>query len=219
MTQVCGQTLKLSLKSPDWVQLIEKEIDICSNTTVAQFAASSPLRSPMQRLEQLDITERSSLNRGSPNGMIPPPRPAPPGRPTQPPRSPAQERKQVPRAGVFSVFPNQFSLTTSPMDKPEDCEQNERLSPDSAIYEEIEDGSPNYPVPNRPPPPLPRSMDGPQEPLSRPSPSSIPPPLPYRQAPAPPPQYPPPNLPPSNVPPPVPARTTGGPPIPARNIH
>lgn len=219
MTQVCGQTLKLSLKSPDWVELIEKEIEICSNTTVAQFTANSPLRSPMQRLEQLEIGERSvplSPSRGSPNGVMPPPRPAPPGRPSQPPKSPAHERKQGPRAGVFSVVPNQFpvSMTQPAANKAEEDQQDERLSPDSAIYEEIPDGSPSYPVPNRPPPPLPR-MDGPQEP-SRPPPSSIPPPLPHRQAP-PPPQHPPPSLPPPNAPPPVPARTTGGPPIPARN--
>lgn len=215
MTQVCGQTLKLSLKSPNWVELIEKEIEICSNTTVAQFTADSPLRHPMERLEQLEITERPSPSRGSPNGMMPPPRPAPPGRPSQPPKSPTVERKQGPRAGVFSVFPNQFA-TIPARDKEED-QQTERLSPESAIYEEILDESPSYPVPNRPPPPLPR-MDGPQESLNRPPLSSIPPPLPHRQAP-PPPQHPPPNLPPPNVPPPVPARTSGGPPIPARNPH
>jgi len=223
MTQVCGQTLKLSLKSPNWVQLIEKEIEICSNTT-AQFTTNTPLQSPVHQLEQLEIAERPSPSRGSPNGMIPPPRPAPPGRPTQPPKSPAHERKQGPRAGVFSVIPNQFPTTcptvsmSTIVDKGNDFRQDERLSPDSAIYEEIPDGSPSYPVPNRPPPPLPR-MDGSQEPsLSRPPPNSIPPPLPHRQAP-PPPQHPPPSLPTSNVPPPVPARTTGGPPIPARNLH
>lgn len=223
MTQVCGQTLKLSLKSPDWVQLIEKEIEICSNTT-AQFTGSdSPLRSPAHRLEQLEIAERPSPSRGSPNGTAPPPpRPAPPGRPAQPPKSPLHERKQGPRAGVFSVIPNQFPPMISPtMEKADDPagEDPERLSPDSAIYEEIPDGSPgSFPVPNRPPPPLPR-MDSPQETPSRPPPAgAIPPPLPHRQAP-PPPQHPPPSLPPPNAPPPVPARTTGGPPIPARNPH
>ncbi|KAK9298222.1 hypothetical protein QLX08_008380 [Tetragonisca angustula] len=213
MTQVCGQTLKLSLKSPNWVQLIEKEIELCSNTTVAQFVSNSPMRSPIQRLEQLDIGERSSPSRGSPNGAIPPPRPAPPGRPTQPPKSPVQDRKQGPRAGVFSVLPNQFSAPLS--EERIEFEQSERLSPESAIYEEILDGSPNYPIPNRPPPPLPRT-DPSQESSSRP-PNSKPPPLPQRQAP-PPPQHPPPSLPASN-PPPIPARTSGGPPIPARNPH
>ncbi|XP_033352507.1 synaptojanin-1 [Bombus vosnesenskii] len=212
MTQVCGQALKLSLKSPNWVQLIEKEIELCSNTTIAQFVSNSPMRSPMQRLEQLDIGERSSPSRGSPNGVIPPPRPAPPGRPTQPPKSPVQDRKQGPRAGVFSVLPNQYP---APLAREREFDQSERLSPESAIYEEIMDGSPNYPIPNRPPPPLPRT-DLSQEP-SRP-PNSKPPPLPQRQAP-PPPQHPPPSLPASNAPPPIPARTSGGPPIPARNPH
>ncbi|CAL7946456.1 unnamed protein product [Xylocopa violacea] len=214
MTQVCGQTLKLSLKSPNWVQLIEKEIEICSNTMTVQYVTNSPLRSPVQRLEQLDIGERSSPNRSSPNGVVPPPRPAPPGRPAQPPKSPVQNRKQGPRAGVFSVLPNQFQ---APLSRERvESEQSERLSPESAIYEEILDGSPSYPIPNRPPPPLPRT-DTSQESSSRP-PSSKPPPLPQRQAP-PPPQHPPPNLPASNVPPPIPARTSGGPPIPARNPH
>ncbi|XP_031839390.1 synaptojanin isoform X2 [Nomia melanderi] len=214
MTQVCGQTLKLSLKSPNWVQVIEKEIELCSNTTVAQFTSMSPVRSPMHRLEQLEITDRGSPSRGSPNGVVPPPRPAPPGRPSQPPKSPIQDRKQGPRAGVFSVLPNQFPAPLSR--ERTGAEQSERLSPESAIYEEILDGSPSYPIPNRPPPPLPRT-DASQEPSSRP-PSSKPPPLPQRQAP-PPPQHPPPSLPASNVPPPIPARTSGGPPIPARNPH
>lgn len=214
MTQVCGQTLKLSLKSPNWVQLIEKEIELCSNTTVAQFVSNSLIRNSIQRLEQLDIAERSSSSRSSPNGVIPPPRPAPPGRPAQLPKSPIQDRKQGPRAGVFSVSPNQF-LTSLSRERVE-SEQSERLSPESAIYEEILDGSPNYPIPNRPPPPLPRT-DPLQESSNR-SPSSKPPPLPQRQAP-PPPQHPPPILPTSNVPPPIPARTSGGPPIPARNPH
>lgn len=217
MTQVCGQTLKLSLKSPNWTELIKKEIEICSNTT-AQFTTNSPLRSPMQRLEQMEIADRSSPSRSNPNGVVPPRRPAPPTRPPQPPKSPAHERKG-PRAGVFSVTPSQFPVpASSPVaDKTENDEQQDaRLSPDSAIYEEIMDES-SYPVPNRPPPPLPR-MEGSQETSSRPPPSSIPPPLPHRQAP-PPPQHPPPSLPPSNAPPPVPARTTGGPPIPARNPH
>ncbi|XP_006622972.1 synaptojanin-1 [Apis dorsata] len=214
MTQVCGQTLKLSLKSPNWVQLIEKEIELCSNTTVAQFVSNSLIRNSIQRLEQLDIGERSSSSRSSPNGVIPPPRPAPPGRPAQLPKSPIQDRKQGPRAGVFSVLPNQF-LTPLSRERVE-SEQSERLSPESAIYEEILDGSPNYPIPNRPPPPLPRT-DPLQESSNR-SPSSKPPPLPQRQAP-PPPQHPPPILPTSNVPPPIPARTSGGPPIPARNPH
>ena len=215
MTQVYGLTLKLSLKSPNWVQLmIEKEIALCSNTTVAQFTLGSPVRSPMQRLEQLELTERGSPSRGSPNGVVPPPRPAPPGRPSQPPKSPLQDRKQGPRAGVFSVLPNQFPAPLSR--ETIESEQSERLSPESAIYEEIMDGSPSYPIPNRPPPPLPRA-DPSQELSSRP-PSSKPPPLPQRQAP-PPPQHPPPSLPTSNVPPPIPARTSGGPPIPARNPH
>ncbi|CAK9805845.1 Synj1 [Anthophora quadrimaculata] len=215
MTQVCGQTLKLSLKSPNWVQLIEKEIELCSNTTVGQFSSTSPLRSPMRaQLEQLEITERGSPSRGSPNGGVPPPRPAPPGRPAQPPKSPLQDRKPGPRAGVFSVLPNQFP---APLTRERaEAEQSERLSPESAIYEEILDGSPSYPIPNRPPPPLPRT-DPSLEASSRP-PNSKPPPLPQRQAP-PPPQHPPPSLPTSNVPPPIPARTSGGPPIPARNPH
>lgn len=36
-TQVCGIMLKLALKSPNWVELIDKEIDLCSNTTVPQY--------------------------------------------------------------------------------------------------------------------------------------------------------------------------------------
>ncbi|XP_043279076.1 synaptojanin-1 [Venturia canescens] len=214
MTQVCGQTLKLSLKSPNWLQLIEKEIEICSNTTVAQYDENSP-SSVSVGFEHLEIGESHS-GRASPNGGLPPPRPrAPPGRPSQPPRSPIRERRQVPRAGVISIMPNQFGTTNMRQQSPsEENDDARRLSPESAIYEEILDESPSYPVPTRPPPPLPR-LEGTQE-SARP-PSSVPPPLPQRQAPLPPPQHPPPSLPPTSMPPPVPARTAGGPPIPARN--
>ncbi|XP_063994499.1 synaptojanin-1 [Diachasmimorpha longicaudata] len=235
MTQVCGQTLKLSLKSPDWVQLIQREIEICSNTTVAQYDENSPTRG-VQRLERLEINEEAHSGRSSPSDGRPP-RPAPPARPAQPPRSPARERKPVPRAGVISVLPNQFPVGTnqisnqfsnsssqfspsnqfsggsSPFREEMRDDKAERLSPESAIYEEILEEMPNYPVPNRPPPPLPRSAGESNESKSS---SSVPPPLPQRQAPLPPPQHPPPSLPP-NMPPPVPARTTGGPPIPARH--
>ncbi|XP_043495693.1 synaptojanin-1 isoform X1 [Polistes fuscatus] len=215
MTHVCGQALTLTLKSPNWMQLIDKEIEICSNTTASHSSTFSPVsKTSLPKLEQLGITEHPSASKGNTNGSTPPPRPAPPGRPSQPPKSPYQERKQIPHAGVFSVLPNQFS--TTPVKERAESNQVERSSPESAIYEEILDGFPNYPAPTRPPPPLPRT-DPSQESLNK-SPSSIPPPLPQRQIP-PPPQHAPPSLPASSVPPPVPARTSGGPPIPARNPH
>ncbi|XP_043673182.1 synaptojanin-1 isoform X2 [Vespula pensylvanica] len=214
MTHVCGQALTLTLKSPNWMQLIEKEIEICSNTTASQPGAFSPVsKTSLPKLEQLGITEHPSASKGNTNGVTPPPRPAPPGRPSQPPKSPYQEKKQIPHAGVFSVLPNQFS--TTPVKDRAESDQVERSSPESAIYEEILDGFPNYPAPTRPPPPLPRT-DPCQESSSKCI-SSIPPPLPQRQIP--PPQHAPPSLPTSSVPPPVPARTSGGPPIPARNPH
>nr|XP_050857592.1 synaptojanin-1 isoform X2 [Vespula vulgaris] len=214
MTHVCGQALTLTLKSPNWMQLIEKEIEICSNTTASQPSAFSPVsKTSLPKLEQLGITEHPSASKGNTNGVTPPPRPAPPGRPSQPPKSPYQEKKQIPHAGVFSVLPNQFS--TTPVKDRAESDQVERSSPESAIYEEILDGFPNYPAPTRPPPPLPRT-DPCQESSSKCI-SSIPPPLPQRQIP--PPQHAPPSLPTSSVPPPVPARTSGGPPIPARNPH
>lgn len=113
-------------------------------------------------------------------------------------------------------MPNQYPAPLTRNNFESKPSEAERLSPESAIYEEISDEAPSYPIPNRPPPPLPRP-EGFQETVSRP-PSSFPPPLPQRQAPLPPPQHPPPSLPPNN-PPPIPARTTGGPPIPARNPH
>ncbi|XP_035741608.1 synaptojanin-1-like isoform X2 [Vespa mandarinia] len=214
MTHVCGQALTLTLKSPNWMQLIEKEIEICSNTTASQSSAFSSIsKTSLPKLEQLGISEHPSPNKGNTNDVTPPPRPAPPGRPSQPPKSPYQEKKQIPHAGVFSVLPNQFP--TTPVKDRAESEQVERSSPESAIYEEILDGFPNYPAPTRPPPPLPRT--DPSQESSNKCISSIPPPLPQRQIP--PPQHAPPSLPTSSVPPPVPARTSGGPPIPARNPH
>lgn len=79
---VCDLPLKLSLKSPDWVKLIEKEIEICSNTNISPFDGNTP-SSPIEGIEQLKISDRNNSGKTSPSG--PPPRPAPPGRP-QPPR-------------------------------------------------------------------------------------------------------------------------------------
>ncbi|XP_012252471.2 synaptojanin-1 [Athalia rosae] len=215
-TQVCGQNLRLSLKSPNWVKLIQKEIEICSNTTVPYSLEPSPRHSPVQGFESLELSDQNNYpERHSPSHSAPP-RPAPPGRPAQPTRSPAQERRPAPRARVYSVVPNQFPVTPSPPVRPPESDEIERHSPESAIYEEIQDATPSYPIPTRPPPPLPRT-ESPEEFPNGP-PTSVPPPLPHRQAPVPPPQHPPPSLP-TNMPPPVPARTTGGPPIPARNPH
>lgn len=240
-TQVCGQALKLVLKSPDWVGLIQREMDICSNDTIAQFSDYSPDSDPedegdeetMKRVfERLEVepgyASGPPSGRASPCQSMPPPRPAPPARPP-PMKSPAQERRrgpERPRAGVISVVqsdvtwrpppPAPLAHQLHPFDDqrndevmgPDDDDETKRLSPESAIYEEIPEQV-HFPAPNRPPPPLP------QESASA-MPPSVPPPLPHRQAPLPPPQHPPPGLP-TAVPPPVPARTTGGPPIPARN--
>ncbi|XP_046485385.1 synaptojanin-1 isoform X1 [Neodiprion pinetum] len=215
-TQVCGQTLTLSLKSPNWVRLIQKEIEICSNTTVPYCMDDTPIDSPVHQFEGLNLTERKNVpERYSPNEVIPPPRPAPPGRPIQPGQSPTVGRRQAPRAGVYSVVPNQFPSSRGQPCNLESSEP-ERQSPESAIYEEIQDNTPSYPIPSRPPPPLPR-IESPED-FANSAAASLPPPLPQRQAAHPPPQHPPPNLP-MNMPPPVPARTTGGPPIPARNPH
>ncbi|XP_066592854.1 synaptojanin-1 isoform X2 [Prorops nasuta] len=218
MTQVCGQTLKLSLKSPNWTKLIQKEIDLCSNTTIPQISPSASLHSPMKLLENLEIDECvAEAKMGSNNGM-PPPRPSPPGRPVQLPKSLIQEQKPSSRAGVISVLPNQ--VVTSTIRRINEPIETERISPDSAIYEEILDNNPPYPAPTRPPPPLPRMESGGMQEMSARPPSSIPPPLPQRQT-LPPPQHPPPSLPTiPSIPPPVPARNVGGgPPIPARNPH
>lgn len=106
-TRVCGQSLKLLLKSPDWIKLIEKEIDLCSNTTVPQFDENSPIAISSEEFDRLEINEVPHSGRASPSLGPPPPRPAPPGRPA-PPKSPATERRQGPRAGVISILPNQF---------------------------------------------------------------------------------------------------------------
>jgi hypothetical protein len=41
--QLCGHTLKLSLKTADWVAQAEREIELCSNNTVPLCSADTKI--------------------------------------------------------------------------------------------------------------------------------------------------------------------------------
>lgn len=197
-TQLCGQTLTLALKTKDWSELAETELQLCSNNTVPLCKEDIELEISPSDLPPDDVLELIKMPQVDMGRWSPLPsdedcgkalqRPGPPSRPPQP-SSPAKPVR--PRAGVISM----------PMRLPEPVPAS-APGPCSAatppptyeppnIYEEIpDDESRARPAPSGlpPPPPLP------QRPRAAPA-------LPDRPAPA----------------PPVPARSAAPPPIPARS--
>ncbi|XP_031787323.1 synaptojanin-1 isoform X1 [Nasonia vitripennis] len=173
-TTICGYQLKLTLKSPNWVSSIEREIDSFKNTDESEENQSNLIAG---RLENLSMKNQRF------EGHKPPPRPLPPARPPQP---------------VLSNTPSPSHVKLSPRISP--TEVTSPPVPNSSIYEEIPDNTPAGVTSHT------AYADQAE---------NIPPPLPLRHnIPLPAPEIPPPLL-----PPPVPARSTGGPPIPARNPH
>ncbi|KAK7791521.1 hypothetical protein R5R35_008685 [Gryllus longicercus] len=223
-TELCGRTLKLSLKTPDWQTEARKEIELCTSNTV-----------PLCEAEYVDSESRVDQglnNNGEGSGMSsrpgespkggPPRRPAPVRPPLpavkSPSSSPVPPRKQIPKAGVISIPPRPTALPTEACTQEADGKSPDtspQYKEESAIYEEIQDDCVSKAIPSGPPPPPPRFDSSPEDSKSPPM-CATPPPLPQRQLPAPPPRQQPPPVPDRSAPPPVPARAGVPPPIPAR---
>ncbi|XP_052126016.1 synaptojanin-1 [Frankliniella occidentalis] len=239
--KLLGHTLQLSLKTDNWQAQTEKEIALCSNNTTAlcDYMALSGWDLDAESPDEVDpiLIREGSLGGWSPGdeddapaapkGGPPPPRPAPPSRPPPPGSSPAQARKQIPKAGVISLggsnnpdvpaaAPAAARAASVDFRQMSATYASQTDEDGNAIYEEILED----PIcPSGPPPPPPRfdSTEADDVPGAG---AGVPPPLPQRAgAPVPalpsrPGQAPPvPNRP---VAPPIPARTNGPPPIPAR---
>ena len=182
--KIDGHTLQLTLKTPDWISCIEKEInifkDIENNDKHEEY-----LDSTVTKFENLSATDENfDLVYSS---KLPPPRPSPPARPPQP------------------------SLGTNIKDHKESEVINEtNTTTASAIYEEISDNISRKIISNE-------ILDDYLQGIKKFNSTKLtPPPLPSRHVPQIPMQIPPPTLA-TSSPPPVPARSTGGPPIPTRH--
>lgn len=193
VVKVCGQTLKLTLKTPDWVTAVQNEVNVFSSSSCVGggSSATKPSMPPPINFSAFNKKQQAEDSKNSKKSSpCEPTRPAPP-RPLPPPRP------TVPPVNLQSGF------TDTNFDF---LDKSYFPSSDSNIYEEIPDMNPlnfsdNFqpPVPEREPipPPLPQRQPPPLIPM----PTSAPPPPPVLDPP----------------PPPVPARSTGGPPVPARN--
>ncbi|GFG38407.1 hypothetical protein Cfor_12437, partial [Coptotermes formosanus] len=219
-TQLCGHVLRLNLKTPNWKEQAEKEIELCTNNTTPLCDNVEPISVTngddiynVSRPDDEVLGSPASISDGPDVGMRlghPPPRPAPPSRPPPPTvKSPSQTKRQIPRAGVVSI-PQSIAHPVQHDAVPKCAEQNcspvyGQLEDSAAIYEEIQDGGHSSPIPSGPPPPPPH--------LDSSAPQATPPPLPQRQLPPPPvPDR-------SAVPPPIPVRSAVPPPIPARTSN
>lgn len=147
--------MNLSLKTANWMEVVEKEIAMCSSNTV-------PLADPSKSSPEyncLGIPEIPARPRSPPSV---PAKPPPPSRPPLP-KSPAVTPKHhLPRAGVISVTPEllgkgkivlsptsslpplqptmmamHYDIPESPKRREADADSTGAGS--SAIYEEIED--------------------------------------------------------------------------------
>lgn len=208
-TQLCGHSLTMTLKTPNWPEITKNEILLCSNNTVPLCDYREPLpievslRKPESRSGQ--VTPNDENTRG-----------IPPNRPPQP-------VVHKPKAGVISIPPRlpqpqidanayQEPIPGGAFSKAEEpnIEYNKN-DHNAAIYEEIQSEEfESSPIPSGPPPPPPGwNLENP-------------PPLPQRQLPQPPQTLrpvPPPVPPRAGVPPPIPSRATPTPPMtPRRTI-
>ncbi|KAG8310932.1 synaptojanin-1 [Homalodisca vitripennis] len=203
-TQLCGHSLTMTLKTPNWQDLTKKEIMMCSNNTVplCDYREALPIDTSLRKPESRSGKVTPSDEAG---------RSIPPSRPPQP-------VVHKPKAGVISILPRppQPQIDTNAYQEPipggafrkaeEPNVEYNKNDQSSAIYEEIpSEEFESSPIPSGPPPPPPGwNMENP-------------PPLPQRQLPPPPPQTarpaPPPVPPRAGVPPPIPSRAAPTPPM------
>lgn len=200
-TQICGQSLTMTLKTPNWQEVYRKEILLCSNNTVplCDYKEPLPIETNLQKPEcrSGQITPNEEITKSVP--------------PTRPPLPMAHK----PKAGVISILPRppqpqvdayQEPIPGGAFNKAEEPGiEYDKNDQSSAIYEEIpSEEFESSPVPSGPPPPPPGWN------------LKNPPPLPQRQLP-PPPQsarpIPPPVPPRAGVPPPIPSRAAPSPPM------
>ncbi|KRF79769.1 synaptojanin-1 [Drosophila virilis] len=106
-TEVCGLELVFELKTPDWPQQVDNEIELCTSNTI-------PLCSnPAEQAQLMQLTPEVPQR-----PKQPPTRPAP-ARPPMP-MSPKNSPRHLPHAGVISIVPkpNKPPMPPQPMQTP-----------------------------------------------------------------------------------------------------
>lgn len=102
--EVCGHEMTFRLKNPDWRDILDKELDLCSAKTiplceVTELNLRKESARLLSQLSQLSFEELGDITMPDtteeeeeeepPPVMPPPPRPGPPSRPAAPPSRPA----------------------------------------------------------------------------------------------------------------------------------
>ncbi|XP_077298589.1 synaptojanin [Arctopsyche grandis] len=91
---VCSEQLNISLKSPEWWSITQKEIDLCTNNTIP-LCAELGLNIPLRKAPPLPIRAPPSPARAPPPRPAPPPA-APPTGPPPPPPVPSRQTQPPP---------------------------------------------------------------------------------------------------------------------------
>ncbi len=149
--EVCGHALTIRLKQPNWRELLEKELTLCSNETSPLCATKTkkdfnmrkecaPLLSQLSQLsfEELeDITmpvsgaeEEHKPDKPPPRPSAPPARPsAPPARPAPPPARPPPARPAPPPARPAPPAVAAAAAATDSEDSPQESPPPPRSAP------------------------------------------------------------------------------------------
>lgn len=120
-TNVCGLDLKFQLKSPNWHEYVNKEIELCTTNTIALCA------NPQEHAALLNLTPEI------------PQRPKQPRAPARPPlpMSPKNSPRHLPHAGVISILPDSFQ--PKPKKSPIQSQMQQQVQPSSELPLKIQD--------------------------------------------------------------------------------
>ncbi|XP_075219614.1 synaptojanin-1-like [Lycorma delicatula] len=184
-TQLCGVNLQLSLKTPNWRALTEREVDLCNNNTLPLYDYRIPLISEDSGEEKLDVNNGGTDSWEAGNSL----------KSTStfsPLYKPKVQLKAPPKLPLPQVESNDYQepISRGAFMKAEQDGSVTYKKLNDLIYEEITTDSFEATIPSFPPPPPPVLTAAP------------PPPLPERQINIPPPV--PPRL---GIPPPIPPRS------------
>ncbi|KAL9928488.1 synaptojanin isoform 1-T7 [Glossina fuscipes fuscipes] len=129
-TNVCGLDLKFQLKSPNWHEYVNKEIELCTTNTIALCA------NPQEHAALLNLTPEI------------PQRPKQPRAPARPPlpMSPKNSPRHLPNAGVISILPDSFQ--PKPKRSPIPSQMQQQVQPSTELPLKIQDTPDQVFIPN-----------------------------------------------------------------------
>ena len=116
--QVCGVTLNIRLKTENWVQLVEKEISLCTPNTIDFCDSPITMQGDYNSLGIPLVPQRPKTPPQFPGKSQPPGRPPLPKSPQASPKHQAHPHHQHPRVGVFSLGQEIIKIPQKPVMPP-----------------------------------------------------------------------------------------------------